>query len=168
MIVEYAHAKWISQNCPKGTKVIVHEGVNDPLITKQIKGAAGTNTTKSLPEPPTVESIEMTPSSEFTIAIGETRQLSCTFKPSGAQSALEWKSTNTKRGTVNSSGWVSAIGEGDFEIEVKTKREGKKDKFKFTVVDKPKDHAQHGRGQRHHRLYGLYAAVRPADLAARA
>lgn len=110
----------------------------------------------------------MTPSSEFTIAIGETRQLSCTFKPSGAQSALEWKSTNTKRGTVNGSGWVSAIGEGDFEIEVKTKREGKKDKFKFTVVDKPKDPAQHGRGQRHHRLYGLYAAVRPADLAARA
>lgn len=51
VIVEFAHAKWISQNCPQGTTVIVHAGVRDSLITKRLKHVAGTKTTKSLPEP---------------------------------------------------------------------------------------------------------------------
>lgn len=70
--------------------------------------------------------------------LNEGIQMTAKLSPSTAVTDLEWKSTNTKRGTVNSSGWVKAIGEGDFEIEVKTTRESKKDKIKFKVVDKPR------------------------------
>ena len=69
---------------------------------------------------------------------GEGVQLRATLSPGNAVTNLEWKSSSTKRATVTGSGWVTAVGEGDFEIEVKTTREGKKDKLKFKVIDQPK------------------------------
>ena len=137
VIVEYTHAKWISQNCPKGTMVVVHAGVNDQLISNRLKGVAGTDITASLPEPPTVESIQMNPSSEFSIAIGETRQLKCTFKPSGAQSALEWESSDAKRATVDGNGLVRGVSEGSSTIKARTVN-GKEAKVKVSVYDPTK------------------------------
>lgn len=137
VIVEYAHAKWISQNCPKGTLVVMHAGVNDPLIADRLKGDAGTDTTESLPEPPSVESIALNPSSEFTIGIGETRQIGYTLKPSGAESSIEWESGTAKHATVDGSGVVRGVAEGDATIKARTVN-GKEAKVKVKVIDQPK------------------------------
>ena len=58
--------------------------------------------------------------STASLAIGETRQLSCSFTPSDATSDITWSTSASSVATVNSSGLVTAKGEGTATITAKS------------------------------------------------
>ena len=132
--LQVAHAKWISDNCAPGTKVIIHKGVDDKRITGVLGHNAELATTPSLPEPPTVKSLALDKTGTVTLGKGETLPLVCTVFPANAETKLTWKSSNSKRATVNASGLVIAVGSGVATITV-TASNGVKATVKVDSVD---------------------------------
>ena len=114
--LEVQHAKWICDNCPTGTMVVIHKGVDDPRITAILGGSAGLDTTPSLPAPPIVVGLTMNHTGTVKMNKGETLQLSCAIEPSNATTALRWKSRKAKVATVNGEGLVTAVGSGTTTI----------------------------------------------------
>ena len=132
--LEVAHAKWISDNIAIGTKVIIHKGVDDPRITGVLGHNAELNTTPSLPAPPTVQALTLDRSGTITLGKGETLQLNCTVSPADAKTTLTWKSSSSKRVTVNGSGLVTAVGSGVATVTV-TASNGVRASVKVESVD---------------------------------
>ncbi len=132
--LEVQHAKWICDNCPTGTLVVIHNGVNDPRITGILGGPAGIETTPSLPAPPIVVGLKLDPAGPITLNRGETLQLSCAIEPANATTALRWKSSKKKYVTVDENGLVTAVGNGAATITV-TASNGVKATIKIDSVD---------------------------------
>ena len=132
--LEDAHAKWICDNCPAGTKVVIHSGVDDPRITDILGSPAGLETTPSLPAPPIVTGLSLDRTDTVTLNKGESLQLNCTIEPAYAPTALRWKSSKPKHVTVSQSGLVTAVGNGISTISV-TASNGVRATVKVESVD---------------------------------
>ncbi len=132
--LEVQHAKWICNNCPTGTMVVIHNGVDDPRITGILGGPAGIETTPSLPAPPIVVGLTLAPAGPITLNRGETLQLSCAVEPANAATALRWKSSKKKYATVDENGLVTAVGNGTSTITV-TASNGVKTSVQVNSVD---------------------------------
>lgn len=132
--LEVSNAKWISDNCAAGTKVIIHKGVDDTRITGVLGHNAELATTPSMPAPPTVQALILDQTDRLTLGKGETRQLNCTVVPANAQTTLRWKSSSSKRVTVSDSGLITAVGSGVATITV-TASNGVKTSVKVESVD---------------------------------
>lgn len=84
---------------------------------------------------PDPESISVSPSSK-TLNVGETRQITATVSPSGADQGVTYTSSNTSIATVTSSGKVTAVAAGSATITVKSKvKTTVKNTVSITVVD---------------------------------
>ena len=132
--LEVSNAKWISENCPIGTKVVIHKGVDDSRITSILGGNAGLATTPSLPSLPVVRALTLNKTGTVTLGKGETLQLSCAVEPANASTALTWKSSSARRVTVSGNGLVAAVGNGVATITV-TAANGVKSSVKIQCVD---------------------------------
>ncbi|MDO4355834.1 MAG: L,D-transpeptidase family protein, partial [Clostridia bacterium] len=132
--LEVQHAKWLCDNCPTGTKVVIHNGTSDPRIVEALGGEAGVEMTEPLPAPPIVQAVSLEQTGTVTLNRGETLQLNCTVKPDGIEANLNWKSSSTKYATVNGSGLVTGVAEGTTTITVSSSN-GKKATVKVKVVD---------------------------------
>ena len=110
--LEVQHAKWICDNCPTGTMVVIHNGVNDPRIVNLLGGPAGVETTPSLPAPPILVGLSLNASGPLTLTKGQTCQLTCTPEPANATTTLRWRSSRPKNVTVDQNGLVTAVGNG--------------------------------------------------------
>lgn len=132
--LEVAHAKWICDNCPTGTLVIIHNGVDDPRITSVLGANAGLETTPSLPAPPVVTGLTLDQTGTVTLKKGETLQLNCGIMPTSATTSLRWKSSKKKYVAVSESGLVTAKGNGTATITV-TASNGVKTSVKVESVD---------------------------------
>lgn len=64
-------------------------------------------------------SVGVSPSSS-SLFVGESVSLSAVFYPSGTQSSVTWQSSDNSVATVNSNGWVNAVGAGTAKISVQT------------------------------------------------
>ena len=131
--LEVSNAKWISDNCAPGTKVIIHKGVDDKRITGVLGHNAEVATTPSVPAPPSVQALTLDRTGTVTLGKGETLQLNCTVSPADAKTTLTWKSSNTRRVTV-SNGLVTAVGNGTATVTV-TSANGVKATLKVESVD---------------------------------
>ena len=132
--LEVQHAKWVCDNCPTGTMVVIHNGVDDPRITSILGGPAGIETTPSLPAPPIVVGLTLDPAGPITLNRGESLQLNCAIEPANATTSLRWKSSKKKYVTVDDNGLVTAVGNGVATITV-TASNGVKAQVKVTSVD---------------------------------
>ena len=132
--LEVYNAKWISDNIAVGTKVIIHNGVDDSRITSVLGGNAGVEVTPSMPGPPTVQALVLDPAGPITLSRGESLQLNCAVQPAGAGTSLSWRSSKRKYVTVSASGLVTAVGNGTATITV-TASNGVKASVKVTSVD---------------------------------
>ena len=132
--LEVAHAKWISDNCPAGTMVVIHKGVDDPRITNILGRPAGLETTPSLPAPPIVTGLALSEAGPLSLTKGQTLQLTCGIIPANATTKLTWKSSRPKCVRVDQNGLVSAVGNGVSTITV-TASNGVKASVKVDSVD---------------------------------
>ena len=71
---------------------------------------------------------------ELNMSVGETKQLTYTFKPSDAESTVSWSTGNSKIATVTQKGLVTAVGAGSTTIEAQTSN-GKKATAVITVTE---------------------------------
>lgn len=132
--LEVQHAKWICDNCPTGTMVVIHKGVDDPRITNILGGPAGLETTPSLPAPPIVIALALDREGTVQMTKGETLQLNCSVEPENAPTALRWKSSKNKVATVSEGGLVTAAAAGAATISV-TSSNGVRTAVKVEVTD---------------------------------
>ena len=132
--LEVTNAKWISENIPIGTTVIIHKGVDDPRITKVLGGNAGLAVTPSIPAPPSVTALKLDQTGTVTLKKGETLQLNCTIEPAAATTTLTWKSSKSRIVGVNKSGLVTAKGNGTATITVSAAN-GVRTRVKVESVD---------------------------------
>ena len=116
--LEVAHAKFICDNCPTGTMVVIHKGVDDPRITNILGHNASIETTPSLPAPPFVTGLTLDHTETVRLEKGQTLQLNCSVVPANAPTHLTWKSRKPKCVTVDQNGLVTAVGNGVSTITV--------------------------------------------------
>ena len=116
--LETQHAKWVCDNCPTGTMVVIHNGVDDPRITGILGGPAGVETTPSLPAPAIVTGLTLDHAGPITLNKGDTVQLNCAIEPSYAPTSLRWRSNRKKIACVSEGGLVTALKEGSAMITV--------------------------------------------------
>ena len=132
--LEVAHAKFICDNCPTGTKVVIYKGVDDPRITGILGHSASLETTPLLPAPPFVTGLALDQSGTVRLEKGQTLQLKCAIQPANAPTKLTWKSSKTKFATVDQNGLVTAVGNGVSTISV-TASNGVRTSVKVDCVD---------------------------------
>lgn len=132
--LEVAHAKFICDNCPTGTKVVIYKGVDDPRITGILGHSASLQTTPSLPAPPFVTGLTLDQTDTVHLEKGKTVQLNCAVEPANAPTHLTWKSRKTKVATVDQNGLVTGMGNGITTITV-TASNGVKTSVKVDCVD---------------------------------
>ena len=132
--LEVQHAKWLCDNCPTGTKVVIHNGASDPRIVEALGGNAGVDLTTPLPAPKYVQSLYLDRSGTVSLNKGETLKLNCTVFPEEAEARLGWKSSAAKYATVGADGTVTGVAEGTATITV-TSQNGKKASVKIKVLD---------------------------------
>lgn len=131
--LEVQHAKWLCDNCPTGTKVVIHNGASDPRIVEALGGNAGVDLTTPLPAPKYVQSLSLDRSGTVSLNKGETLKLNCTVFPEEAEARLGWKSSAEKYATADADGTVTGVAKGTATITVKTYN-GKKATVKTRVV----------------------------------
>ena len=73
--LEPQHAKWLCDNCPTGTMVVIYSGVDDPRITGILGHQPSLDTTPSLPAPPIVSGLTLNATGPLTMNRGETLHL---------------------------------------------------------------------------------------------
>ena len=132
--LEVAHAKWLCDNCPTGTMVVIYKGVDDPRITNILGHSPSLETTPSLPAPPIVTGLTLDQADTVTLLKGQTLQLNCAIEPAYATTALRWKSNKTKYVEVDGNGLVIAVGNGVATVTV-TASNGVKASVKVDSVD---------------------------------
>ena len=132
--LEVAHAKFICDNCPTGTMVVIHKGVDDPRITNILGHNASIETTPSLPAPPFVTGLTLDHTGTVRLEKGQTLQLNCAVVPANAPTQLTWKSRKPKFVTVDQNGLVTAVGNGVSTITV-TASNGVRTSVKVDSVD---------------------------------
>ena len=132
--LEVQHARWLCDNCPTGTKVVIHNGTSDPRIVEALGGDAGIDLTTPLPAPKYVQSLYLDRSGTVALNKGEALKLNCTVFPEEAETKLSWKSSAAKYAAVGADGTVTGMAEGTATITV-TSQNGKKASVKIKVVD---------------------------------
>ena len=121
-------AKWIYDNIPIGSTVIVFDKYN-PMPKWNEWDTAQSCTTKKSNDLP--KSISVTPTN-IELKIGQTRNLKATINPTNATyKGLSWKSSNTNVVTVDKKGKINAKSKGTATITVRTS--GKVAKCKIIV-----------------------------------
>lgn len=129
-----ANAKWISDNCPIGTLVVIHKGPNDSRITKILGAPAGEDNPNIPPVVPEVHKVELDRSGTVILQKGEQLQLNCAVTPADVPHTLTWKSNKAKVAAVNESGLVTAMAKGSATITVRSNN-GCRDTVKIKVED---------------------------------
>ena len=132
--LEVAHAKFICDNCPTGTLVVIHKGVDDPRITGILGHSASIETTPSLPAPPFVTGLVLDRTEPVRLEKGQTLKLNCVVEPANAPTTLTWKSSKPKFVTVDNTGLVTAVGNGISTVSV-TASNGVRTTVKVESVD---------------------------------
>ena len=118
--LEVQHAKWLCDNCPTGTMVVIYSGVDDPRITSILGHQPSLETTPSLPAPPIVTGLTLSAAGPITMNKGETLQLYAAVEPAYATTSIRWKSSKTKYVKVDQNGLVTAVGNGPATITATT------------------------------------------------
>jgi len=119
-------AKWIYDNCAKGTKVTIYDSSDPGPLGKpskaisRLSGTYGWDPTDPNAQNPWKGKIatSVTLSSEnLSLSVGTSHQLQATFYPeNGAVASGTWVSSNPAVVTVNSSGKLQAVGTGKATI----------------------------------------------------
>ena len=113
-------ARWLCYNCPTGTKVVIHKGINDPRITEALGTSAETGLTDTGSLPQAVQSVALAEVPETNLVLGEQLQLTPVITPSDTFTSYKWKTSNKKALKVSADGLVTAVGVGKAKITVTT------------------------------------------------
>ena len=116
--------KWTSSNTAVATVstsgLVTAVGTGSTTITATTTDGTNISDFKNLTVVQPVISVSVSlPKDELNV--GETMQATCTVLPDNATNkTVKWESTNTTVATVNSNGWVTAVGAGTAAITVTT------------------------------------------------
>ena len=111
-------ARWLCYNCPTGTRVIIHRGVDDPSIVAALGHSAATDMTDTSGLPGSVHGVTLAADGPTDLNVGQTVLLTAGVVPSTTFTSFTWRSANKKVATVNASGLVTAVGNGKAKITV--------------------------------------------------
>ena len=103
-----------------------------------LKGGCTDKVTIRVVDPAKPSSITIDGEKSIRLAIGETRQLSCTLLPSTAVTGLIWSSSATAYVRITDTGMITGRMEGTSTVSVKTSILSKTDSIKVTVYDPAK------------------------------
>ena len=127
-------ARWLCYNCPTGTRVIIHRGVNDPSIVEALGRSAETTLTDTSGLPGAVRSVKVIANGSTSLTVGDKLKLTTELNPSNTYTSYSWKSSSKKVAKVDGSGNVTAVGQGTARITVTTAN-GRRSSVTVSVYD---------------------------------